>query len=157
MPTLTNFTYDEITIGQTATYTKTCTEQDLLLFAAVSGDLNPVHLDEEFASKTRFKGRIAHGMYTAGLISAALALELPGPGSVYLGQNLKFQHPVTIGDEITVELTVTEKTDKRQTLTLETIAKNQSGKTVVSGTATVMAPPEKLSIEAKELPTISLG
>ena len=101
MSKLTNHTFDELEIGQTASYSKTCTEEDILLFAKVSGDVNPVHLDEEFASNTQFGKRIAHGMYTGALISAALALNLPGPGSIYLGQNLKFRAPVRIGDELT--------------------------------------------------------
>ena len=108
MPMLENLTFDEITVGQAASYTRTVTEDDLLLFAAVSGDVNPVHLDEAFAAGTQFKGRIAHGMYTGGLISAAIAMTLPGPGTIYLGQDLRFERPVRIGDTITVQLTVLE-------------------------------------------------
>ena len=91
MPELGNFTYDEISIGQTARYSKVIEERDIQLFAAVSGDVNPVHLDAEFAGHTIFREPIAHGMYTGGLISAALAMKLPGPGTIYLGQNLKFE------------------------------------------------------------------
>ena len=85
---LENTTFDEMTIGQTASYTKTLTEDDITLFAAVSGDVNPVHLDADFAANTQFKQRIAPGMWTGAIISAALALELPGPGTIYLGQSL---------------------------------------------------------------------
>ena len=91
MPQFGNFTYDEITIGQTASYSKLIEEQDIQLFAAVSGDVNPVHLDAEFAANTQFNGRIAHGMLTGAIISAALAMELPGPGTIYLGQSPAFQ------------------------------------------------------------------
>jgi acyl dehydratase len=106
---LENFTFDELTVGQTAEYSRTLGEDDIILFAAVSGDVNPVHLDEDFARTTMFRERIAHGMYTGGLISAALAMKLPGPGTIYLGQNLKFERPVKLGDTITVQLKVLEK------------------------------------------------
>jgi acyl dehydratase len=154
---LENITFDEISIGQTATYTKTVTAQDLALFAVVSGDANPVHLDEEYASQTMFKGRIAHGMLTAGLISAALAMELPGPGTIYLGQSMRFQRPVRIGDVITVELKVLEKDDEKKFVKIETTALNQDGKPVVTGTADVMAPTEKVVIENPTLPSVSVN
>jgi len=153
---LQNFTFDELEVGQTAEYSKTLTEDDLVLFAAVSGDVNPVHLDPEFAGKTMFRERIAHGMYTGGLISAALAMKMPGPGTIYLGQTLKFERPVKLGDTITVTLRVVEKTAGKNFVTLDTSAANQHGKTVVSGTATVMAPSEKAAIEAPTLPPISI-
>ncbi len=114
MPQLGNFTYDEIAIGQTARYSKLIEERDIQLFAAVSGDVNPVHLDAEFAAGTPFGERIAHGMLTGAIISAALAMELPGPGTVYLSQSLKFRLPVKFGDTITVALEVTDKQDRRQ-------------------------------------------
>jgi len=154
---LENFTYDEIEIGQTASYSKTVTEQDVQLFAAVSGDVNPVHLDEAFAKGSMFGKRIAHGMYTGALVSAALALHLPGPGCIYLGQSLSFRAPVFIGDTITVNLEITAKNDKKHYLTLSCVAVNQDGKKVATGEANVIAPPEKLSIEAPSLPPISVG
>ncbi|HEX5958739.1 MAG TPA: MaoC family dehydratase, partial [Hyphomicrobiaceae bacterium] len=89
---------DELTEGMTAIFTRTISEADIVLYAGLSGDTNPVHLDEEFARPTMFKGRIAHGMLTAGFISAVLGTKLPGPGSVYLSQSLKFKAPVRIGD-----------------------------------------------------------
>lgn len=156
MSKIENFTFDELEIGQTAKYSKTLTEDSLILFAAVSGDVNPVHLDAEFASTSLFRERIAHGMYTGGLISAALAMKLPGPGTIYLGQNLKFERPVKLGDVITVHLTVLEKIVDKNFVTLDTTAVNQRGKTVVSGTATVMAPKEKISMDAPILPVIEI-
>jgi acyl dehydratase len=156
MSKLSNFTYDEITIGQTATYSKLVQEQDIQLFAAASGDVNPVHLDADFAAGTMFKGRIAHGMLTGALISAALAMELPGPGTVYLSQSLRFRLPVRIGDTITIKLEVTDKQDKRKFVTLDCKAFNQNDKLVASGSAEVMAPSEKLLIERPALPRVQI-
>ncbi len=157
MPQLSNHTYDEIQIGQSAQYSKTVDERDLWLFAAVSGDLNPMHLDADFAATTPFKERIAHGMLTGAMISAAIAMKLPGPGTIYLGQSLQFRLPVKIGDTICVQLEVTQKQDKRRLITLDCKAYNQDKKLVVSGTAEVMAPAEKLLLKQPELPAIKLG
>lgn len=157
MSELSNFTYDEISIGQTAEYSKQIGEQDIQLFAAVSGDVNPLHLDAEFAATTPFKERIAHGMLTGAIISAALALELPGPGTVYLGQTLRFRLPVKIGDQITVKLEVTEKRDDKGFVTLDCKALNQAGKTVATGVAEVMAPREKMRLPQPQLPPIRVG
>ncbi len=157
MTTLTNFTYDEIQIGQTATYSKTLSERDITLFAEVSGDVNPVHLDPVFAATTQFGERIAHGAWTGAVISAALALVLPGPGTIYLGQTLSFRSPVKIGDTVTVTLTVTEKRDDKKFVTLNCEAVNQHGKTVAKGPAQVLAPTEKLTMVAPTLPTIHVG
>lgn len=154
---LTNITYDEIELDQTANYKKVITEQDITLFAMVSGDVNPVHMDEEFAKTTPFGGRIAHGMLTGALVSAALAMELPGPGTVYLNQSLKFKAPVMIGDEITVNLTVTKKRDDRKFVTLDCKITNQKGKTVAAGEAMVIAPTEKMAIPAPKLPKVTLA
>ncbi|MDJ0878451.1 MAG: MaoC/PaaZ C-terminal domain-containing protein [Halieaceae bacterium] len=157
MEKLTNYTFDEITVGQTAEYRKQITERDIVLFADVSGDVNPLHLDAEFAAGTDFGERIAHGMLTGALISAALALELPGPGTVYLGQSLRFRRPVKIGDEISVQLEVVEKREDKGFITLDCKAINQDGKAVVTGTAEVMAPREKLSLPKPVLPEVSLA
>jgi acyl dehydratase len=157
MTNLVNYTFEEIEIGQTAEYRKQVEERDIILFAEVSGDVNPLHLDPEFAAGTDFGERIAHGMLTGALISAALALELPGPGTVYLGQSLRFRRPVRIGDEITVKLEVIEKREDKGFVTLETTASNQDGKAVVTGTAEVMAPREKLSLPRLDLPEIQLS
>ena len=152
MAQISNFTFDEISLGQTATYTKQVADRDIQLFAAASGDVNPVHLDDAFAAGTQFKERIAHGMLTGAFISAALAMKLPGPGTIYLGQSLRFRLPVKIGDTITVTLEVTEKQEKRKFVTLDCKARNQNGKVVASGTAEVMAPSEKLVIDEPLLP-----
>lgn len=154
---LENITYDEIQIDQTATYSKTVTEQDITLFAMVSGDVNPVHMDEGYAQNTPFGGRIAHGMFTGALVSAALAMKLPGPGTVYLNQSIKFKAPVMIGDEITVTLKVIKKRDDRKFVTLDCNVTNQTGKTVAAGEAMVIAPTEKMTLPTPELPKISLN
>ena len=156
MPTVENFTFEELAPGQTATYTRAVTERDIALFAAVSGDVNPVHLDAGFAAGTPFGERIAHGMLTGAFISAALAMTLPGPGTIYLGQSLRFRLPVKIGDTITVTLEVTGKEARRRTVTLDCRASNGAGKTVVTGTAEVIAPAEKLRIALPEAPRVAL-
>jgi acyl dehydratase len=111
------------------------------------GGRTPAHLDQAFAAETPFKGCIAHGMLTAGFISAAIATGLPGPGSVYVGQELRFDRPVRAGDTITVELVVQEKIPGKNHVVLKTVARNQNNKTVVSGTATVLPPPGKARVE----------
>ncbi len=157
METITNRPFDEIAVGDSCQRKHTVTAQDLILFAAASGDHNPVHLDAEYAATTMFKGQIAHGMFTGALISAALAMDLPGPGTIYLGQNLSFRKPVMIGDELTVELTVSSKHDSKPVVTLDCKVSNQNGKVVASGEASVMAPTEKMTIKAPKLPEIHIG
>ena len=154
MPQISNYTYDELTIGQTATYSKLIEARDIQLFAAVSGDVNPVHLDAAFAATTQFGGCIAHGMLSGAIISAAIAMELPGPGTIYLGQTLRFSLPVKPGDTLTVHLQVTEKKDKRRMVTLDCKVFNQHDKLVLSGTAEVMAPGEKLVLQRPALPLV---
>jgi acyl dehydratase len=156
MPRLGNFTYDKISIGQTASYTRVVQERDIQLFAAVSGDVNPVHLDAGFAASTQFGERIAHGMLTGAIISAALAMELPGPGTVYLSQTLKFRRPVKIGDSVSVALEVTGKQDRRKVVTIDCKASNQDGLLVASGSAEVMAPAQAMSIERPTLPRVEV-
>jgi len=157
MPQISNYTYDEITIGQTATYSKLIEERDVLLFATVSGDVNPVHLDAVFAATTQFKERIAHGMLSGAVISAAIAMALPGPGTIYLGQSLRFTLPVRLGDTITVNLEVIDKKDKRGIVLLDCKVFNQQEKLVVTGTAEVIAPQEKLVLERPTLPRVHIG
>jgi len=157
MPQISNYTYDEITIGQTATYSKLIEERDVQLFAVVSGDVNPVHLDTAFAATTHFKECIAHGMLSGAVISAAIAMELPGPGTIYLGQSLRFTLPVRLGDTITVNLEVMEKKDKRGIVFLDCKVFNQHEQLVVTGTAEVMAPREKLLLERPVLPPVHIG
>ena len=126
-------------VGDSAEITKTIEQADIDAFAAVTGDHNPVHVNEEFAKTTRFGRRIAHGMLTASLISSVLANKLPGEGSVYLGQTLKFVAPVFPGDEITARVTVKEIREDKPILKLETICMNQRDEIVIRGEATVLA------------------
>ena len=130
---------DEMYVGMTATTGKTITEADILMYAAVSTDTNPTHLNAEFAAGGPFKERVAHGMLTAGLISAVLGTQLPGPGTVYLAQTLRFRGPVKIGDTVTATVEVTEINldKKRATLKTHCVA---VGKTVIEGEATVLVP-----------------
>jgi 3-hydroxybutyryl-CoA dehydratase len=133
------FYFDELRVGQSAELVRTVGEHDLEAFAAVSGDTNPVHLDEAYAKGTTFGGRIAHGMLSAAYISAVLGTKLPGPGAIYLSQQLRFRRPVRIGDEVTARATVTALDEKRGHVTLETVCL-VNGKTVMDGEALVMAP-----------------
>lgn len=128
--------YEEIEIGQVGEVTKTFTEEDVVSFAGLSLDTNPVHLDEEYAAGTLFKRRIVHGMLSASLISAALATKCPGPGSIYLGQELSFQKPVYFGDTLTARVEVIEKLAKR-VVVLSTTVTNQNGDVVINGKATL--------------------
>jgi 3-hydroxybutyryl-CoA dehydratase len=129
--------YDELTVGQTAEYQRVVSDEAVRAFAQITGDFNPVHIDDEAASRTRFGGRIAHGMLSAGLVSAAIANELPGGGSIYLAQTLRFIAPVRIGDTVTVSLTVLELLSKKR-VKLSTVCKNQNGETVLDGEATIL-------------------
>lgn len=130
----------ELKVGDSASVAKTVSETDVYLFAGITGDFNPAHVNEVEASKSRFQGRIAHGILSAGFISAAIAMKLPGPGTIYLGQELRFVKPVRIGDTITAVVTVTELQVEKNIVKLKTICTNQKGETVVSGIATVMPP-----------------
>lgn len=152
MATVRNHTFDEISIGQTATATRAVSQRDIQLFAAASGDRNPLHLDPDYAAGTVFGECIAHGMFTGALISAALAMQLPGPGTVYLGQSLKFRLPVKAGDHLTVTLEVTAKEPRRRQVTLDCRVSNQAGKLVASGTAEVMAPALRETVTLPDLP-----
>lgn len=126
-------------IGDSAEITKTIEQADVDAFAEVTGDHNPVHVDDEFAKTTRFGRRIAHGMLTASLISSVLANKLPGEGSVYLGQTLQFVAPVFLGDAITARVTVKEIREDKPIFKLETICINQRDEIVIRGEATVLA------------------
>ena len=127
-------------IGDSAQVTKTITEQDIEKFAELSGDRNAIHLDEDYARGTRFQRRIAHGMLTASFASTVLAMQLPGPGTIYAGQTLQFRAPVFIGDTLTATVECTEKLDERKWVKFKTTVTNQDGKVVVSGEATVIPP-----------------
>ena len=133
------FTFEELSIDQSVEYRKTVTESDVQAFAEVTGDTNPVHLDADYAASTSFGQPIAHGMLTAGFISAAIGTQLPGPGCIYLEQSLKFRSPVFIGQEVITTVTVTDMNERRRRATLKTICECD-GKVVVSGEATIMLP-----------------
>ena len=133
-------TIQEMKIGDSASTVKTIGESDVYLFAGITGDLNPAHTDEVSASQPPFGGRIAHGILSVGLISAVLCMLLPGPGTIYLGQELKFTKPVHIGDTVTATATVSEIVAEKNIVKLETICTNQNGDVVVKGMATVMPP-----------------
>ncbi|MBP8132622.1 MAG: MaoC family dehydratase [Candidatus Hydrogenedentes bacterium] len=124
--------------GEQAELTKTFAVADIETFARISGDVNPIHLDEAYARETRFGGRIAHGMLVAGLISAVLGTKLPGPGAVYLGQELRFKAPVRPGDAVTARAVVTEWNGDKGVVKLNTTAVNQDGVEVIAGTATLI-------------------
>lgn len=127
-------------IGQAASRTRTFSDEDVHGFAQVTGDTNPVHLNETYAASTIFGKRVVHGMLTAGLISAVLANDFPGPGTIYLGQNLKFKKPVFLGDTVTATITVTAYRADKNIVTFSTVCTNQNGETVIEGEATVLAP-----------------
>lgn len=133
-------TIHEMKIGDHASVTKTVSETDVYLFAGITGDLNPAHTNEVAASKTMFKTRIAHGMLGAGFISAVLGMYLPGPGTIYMGQELKFTKPVHIGDTVTATATVEEIILEKNRVILDTTVVNQDGEIVIKGKATVMPP-----------------
>ncbi len=135
-----SYPIEQLSIGQTASFSKTVTESDIYLFAGVTGDINPAHVNEAYASKTFFKGRIAHGMLSAGFISAVLGMQLPGPGTIYLEQNLRFLFPVRPGDTITATVEVVDLDPTKNTALLRTICTNQDGKQVVDGLAKVKPP-----------------
>jgi len=137
---MTSYTMDELKMGQSSSYTKTITESDVKLFAELSGDSNPVHLDVDFAKNTIFKGRIAHGMLCGSLISTVLGMYLPGPGSIYLKQELKFMAPVYFGDTLTATCSVKEKVVEKNRVILDCKVINQNDVVVISGEATIMPP-----------------
>ncbi len=131
--------FEDLVVGQSATFSKTVTDADIVLFAGVSGDTNPVHLDAEYAAGTMFKTRIAHGMLSAGFISTVIGTKLPGPGAIYVGQTLKFKAPVRIGDTVTARVEVTGLVAEKKFVTMKTQCL-VGGKVVIDGEATVMVP-----------------
>jgi phosphate acetyltransferase len=151
-----NFTFDEITLGQSARLLRTLTLDDIRAFAAVSGDTNPAHLDAEYANDTLYHGVIAHGMWGGALISALLGTQFPGPGTIYQDQVLHFTKPVRVGDTLTVTATVTSKDDARKSVELDCQVLNQKGERVLHGTARVLAPTEKVHLPRVNAPQIQL-
>ncbi len=153
---LVNRTYDELEVGDSAEYHRECSEQDIILMAATSGDENPIHLDKGFAEESQFGGRIAHGIWTGSLVSAAVGLHLPGPGTIYLRQEFNFKRPVMIGDSLTAKVSVAEKREKNQIL-LDVLVTNQKNKTVLDGTSLVIAPSEKIIADKPTMPKVTLS
>ncbi len=134
--------YEDLAVGQSAEHSRMFGEREVTLFAELTGDVNPIHLDEAYASSTRFGGRIAHGMLTAGLVSAVLGTELPGPGAIYLSQSIRFTRPVHLGDTVTARAEVVELMPEKRRVRLATVCTNQHGEVVLDGEATLMLPAE---------------
>jgi len=155
MHIITNKTYDEIKVGDVAKFSRQLTKKDIELFATITGDINPAHLDEEYAKSDIFHKIVAHGMWGGSLFSALLGTELPGPGTIYLNQTLKFLKPIAIGDTIEIAVTVTEKKEHERVV-LECVCINQKGDKVITGLAEVIAPTEKISRAATLLPRVEL-
>lgn len=151
-----NVTYDELVIGQSERLVRTVTLEDIQAFAAVSGDINPAHLNAKYADDTLFNGVIAHGMLGAALISALFGTQFPGPGTIYLGQDLKFTRPVRIGDTLTVMATVTEKDEERKRVVMDCLVTNQHGETVLKGLARLMPPTKKVRVQRINAPHVQL-
>jgi 3-hydroxybutyryl-CoA dehydratase len=131
---------EQLKVGDAAEFSKTISESDIYLYAGITGDFNPAHVNEVYAEGTYFKTRIAHGMLSAGLISAVLANQLPGPGTIYLKQELKFLAPVKIGDTITARVEILELISDKNRVRLKTVCSNQDGVHVLEGEALVSAP-----------------
>ncbi len=136
-------TIAELTEGETATFTKTVSEADVYMYAGVTGDLNPAHINEAYAENTFFKTRIAHGMLLGGFISAVIGTQLPGPGTIYVNQELSFKAPVFFGDTVTAVVEVTEINEEKNRVILKTICVNEAGKLLVDGSALVSPPKKK--------------
>lgn len=151
-----NKTFDEINVGDYAKITRKLTRRDIELFAIVSGDMNPSHLDDDFSFKGRFHGVVAHGMLSGAMFSAVLGTKLPGPGTVYLEQGIKFLKPVRPDDTIEVTVTVTTKDFEKKAITLNCVGVNQRGEEVIIGIATVLAPLEKIHHNYAGLPEVSI-
>jgi phosphotransacetylase/acyl dehydratase len=156
MDMIENQTFDEIKLGETASLVRTLCREDIELFAIMSGDVNPAHVDEEYTRSDMFHKIIAHGMWGASLISTLLGTKLPGPGTIYLSQTLGFHHPVALGDTITVTVTVTAKETERRCVTFDCACTNQRGEVVMSGSAQVIAPTEKVKRPRAILPEVHL-
>ncbi|SEQ98655.1 bifunctional enoyl-CoA hydratase/phosphate acetyltransferase [Sphingobium sp. YR768] len=152
-----NRTFDEIAVGDSASITRILSERDIQLFALVSGDVNPAHLDAEFAAGDLFGRVIAHGLWGGGLISAVLGTELPGPGTIYLSQSLRFRRPVGLGDTITASVTVKEKRPGHEVILFDCRCVNQQGEDVITGEAEVRAPTEKVRRPRIALPDVQIS
>ncbi|KTD13258.1 phosphate acetyltransferase [Legionella jamestowniensis DSM 19215] len=153
---LQNVTFDELTLGQQASLSKTLTKNDIALFAAMSGDVNPAHMDPIFAESDIFHGIVGHGMWSGSLISALLGTVLPGPGTIYLEQDIKFKKPVRIGDNITITLIVHHKQKDKPIVMFDCKGVNQRGEVVMEGLATVLAPVKKIRVPRANLPEVEI-
>ena len=136
---LMGYCIEELSVGMTAVFAKTVTEADIVLFAGISGDINPVHLNHEFATETMFEGRIAHGMLTASFISTVIGTKLPGPGAIYLKQSLNFKAPVRAGDTVRARVTITEVIAEKRRIVMDTVA-TIGDQIVLDGEATILVP-----------------
>ena len=149
MDELRGYCLEDLEVGMSAVYTKTVTDADLVLFAGVSGDINPMHVDQEYAKTTMFEGRIAHGMLTASFISAVLGTKLPGPGCIYLNQTLTFKAPVRPGDTVKAKVTIKAIDPDRARVTVDTVC-TVAGKPVIEGEAVLMVPRRSAAVRAAE-------
>jgi phosphate acetyltransferase/phosphate butyryltransferase len=156
MERIENRTFDELALGDSASLVRTLTYKDVEVFAIMSGDINPAHVDADFAKSDMFHRIVAHGMWGGALISTVLGTQLPGPGTIYLDQSLHFRRPVSLGDTITVTAKVTRKIDETHRVFFDCCATNQHGEQVITGTAEVIAPTEKISRPRVHLPEIEL-
>ncbi len=156
MDYLENRTFDEIAVGDSAELTRTLTEKDIQVFAIMSGDINPAHVDVEYAQSEMFHKIIGHGMWGGALISTVLGTQLPGPGTIYISQNLKFKKPVAIGDTLTVKVTVVEKKPEKNRVMFACECRNQRDEVVMEGQAEVIAPTKKIRRPKAVLPEITL-
>ena len=140
-----NYLFDELKVGQKASFAKTITETDVYLFAGISGDINPAHLNEEYAKGTFFKTRIAHGLISAGLVSGVLGNIMPGHGTIWMNQNLNFLAPVHFGDTITATVEITEKLEEKKRIKIKAVCTNQNGVVVLEGDG--LASPPRVKVE----------
>jgi phosphate acetyltransferase len=152
-----NRTYEEIKVGDSATLTRTLRPEDIQLFAIMSGDVNPAHVDPEYARSSMFHEVIAHGMWGGALISTVLGTEFPGPGTIYISQTLKFSRPVKVGDTITITLTCTQKFEHNKHMIFDCVCTNQDGLKVIRGEAEVLAPTEKIKRARVAMPEITIS
>ena len=156
MEYIENRTYDEIQVGDSASLVRTLKPQDIQLFAIMSGDVNPSHVDPEYARSSMFREVVAHGMWGGALISTVLGTQFPGPGTIYVDQTLHFSRPVGLGDTITVMVTATRKFDHNHHILFDCVCTNQDGQKVIGGTAEVLAPTEKIKRPRIELPEVTI-
>ena len=152
-----NRTFAEIAIGDSASLTRQATRRDIDLLAIVSGDVNPIHMDPEFARNSPFHKAVAHGLYGSALISGLIGARLPGPGAICIGQDIRYLRPVGVGDSLTVIVTVRAKDEARHELVMDCLGENQNGETVLTGTAYVRAPTEKLRVRRPEMPNVQVS